>query len=74
MKKSLFIGYLVVTSAFLNGCSELIPKATELPSFYLLNGVKLEDKATENESITSKDNREGIVKNWVILRKLVISE
>ncbi len=73
MKKSLFIGYLVVTSAFLNGCSELIPKPTELPSFYLLNGVKLEVKATENESTTSKDTQATTAKKKLVQATLIVN-
>ena len=55
MIKSLLIGCLVVISAFISGCTELIPKATVLPSFYILNGTNLDDKANENESIGSKN-------------------
>jgi cholesterol transport system auxiliary component len=55
MKKSLLIGCLIVASAVISGCSQLVPKATELPSFYILNGTKLEDKAIENDAIASKD-------------------
>ncbi len=55
MKKSLLISCLIVASAVISGCSQLVPKATELPSFYILNGTKLEDKAIENDAIASKD-------------------
>ena len=60
MKKSLLIGCLIVTSAFISGCSQLVPKATELPSFYILSGTKLAGKAIENESTTSPDSQSKV--------------
>jgi cholesterol transport system auxiliary component len=73
MKKGLFIGCLVIASAFLNGCSELLPKATKLPSFYLLSGIKLEGKATESESITSKDTHAAIAKKKLVQATLIVN-
>lgn len=73
MKKSLLISYLIVVSAFISGCSELIPKATELPSFYILNGAKLEGKAIENDAITSKYSQATIAKKISFQTTLVVN-
>lgn len=58
MKKGLLISCLIMASAYMSGCSQLIPKATELPSFYLLDGNKL---ATQNESSSSKDQAKATI-------------
>lgn len=60
MKKSLLIGCLIVASAFINGCGQLVPKATELPTFYILSGTQLEGKAIEHESKISQASQATI--------------
>jgi cholesterol transport system auxiliary component len=73
MKKSLLIGCLIVASAVISGCSQLVPKATELPSFYILNGTKLEDKAIENDAIASKDAQYTIAAKESVQATLVVN-
>lgn len=73
MKKSVLIGCLIVVSAFISGCSQLIPKATELPSFYILNGAKPEGKAIENDAITSKDTPATIAAKKSVQATLVVN-
>jgi cholesterol transport system auxiliary component len=54
MKKCWWVGCMMIAAVFMSGCSELIPKAPELPSFYILNGAIPEDLPVENESLKSQ--------------------
>jgi len=73
MKKSLLIGCLIVTSAFISGCSQLVPKATELPSFYILNGVKPEGTAIKNDVITTQDSQTAITAKKSVQATLAVN-
>jgi len=73
MKKSLLLGCLVVASAFISGCSQLVPKATELPSFYILNGVKPAGTATKNDVITSQDSQTAIMAKKSVQATLAVN-
>lgn len=73
MSKSLLIGCLMVASAFISGCSQLVPKATELPSFYILSGIKSEGKSIENDAITPKDSQATIVAKKSVQATLVVN-
>jgi len=73
MKKSLLLGLLIVASVLISGCSRLIPKATELPSFYILNGVKLEGQAMKNDDITSKASHLAIATKKSVQATLVVN-
>lgn len=73
MRKNLLIGCVIVASSLINGCSELIPKATELPSFYILNGTKVEGKAIENEAIASKNSQATIAAKKSVQATLAVN-
>jgi cholesterol transport system auxiliary component len=56
MKNMILLGLLIISTVFVNGCSELIPKAPELPSFYILNGVNIDDKKEVNEPLIPQNS------------------
>lgn len=44
----------MIATSLISGCSELIPKAPTLPSFYILNGAIPENRSVENDSLKAQ--------------------
>lgn len=49
MKTFVLLGLMIIASILMNGCSELIPKASPLPSFYILTGTSVENTQEINK-------------------------
>lgn len=70
MKKNLIVTCLLIAFACMSGCKELIPKATELPSYYLLDGNK---QSTEPESSQGKNPQASESTNRLSQATLVVN-
>jgi cholesterol transport system auxiliary component len=73
MKNSLFLVLIIYVSTSISGCSELIPKATVLPSFYILNGVNIEDKTAVNEPQRTLDSQLTLTKRQLVNATLMVN-
>lgn len=73
MKNISILGLIIVASTFMSGCSELIPKASELPSFYILNGVEIQTKKETNATLIVQDSREISSKRKLVTATLKVN-
>jgi cholesterol transport system auxiliary component len=53
MKNCLSLALMIIAATLMNGCSELIPKASALPSFYILTGTSVENTQEANKPLNS---------------------
>lgn len=73
MKNCLLKCLIIIVTVFTNGCSELIPKAAVLPSFYILNGVNVEITKVVNEELGTQDSQRILNKRKSIAATLTVN-
>jgi cholesterol transport system auxiliary component len=73
MKNCLLLVIIFIVTAFINGCSELIPKATVLPSFYILNGVNIEAKNQVNKPLIEQNYQRILSERKLVTATLTVN-
>jgi cholesterol transport system auxiliary component len=73
MSNSLLLGLIIISTVFINGCSNLIPKPSALPSFYILNGVNVADRTEANKALVRHDAQPELSKLKLVTATLRVN-